>query len=69
MRCPLTIVNQRKVLCIFLAYAPSFGTFSHAYRLIGRVRAFMPPDRSHEDPSPGLTRKRGNWQWSRDGER
>src|SRR6202012_4352699 len=27
----------------FPTYAPSFGTFSHAYRLLGRVRAFMPP--------------------------
>jgi len=31
------------VLCVFPAYTPSFGTFSHAYRLMGRVRAFMPP--------------------------
>ncbi len=43
MRCPLTIGNQRRVLCIFPAYTASFGTFSHAYRLMGRVRAFMPP--------------------------
>ncbi len=43
MRCPLTITSQRCVLCIFPAYTPSFGTFSHAYRLMGRVRAFMPP--------------------------
>jgi hopanoid C-2 methylase len=28
---------------VFPAYAPSFGTFSHAYHLFGRVRAFMPP--------------------------
>lgn len=31
------------MLCVFPAYTPSFGTFSHAYRLMGRVRAFMPP--------------------------
>ena len=43
MRCPLTIASQRRVLCIFPAYTPSFGTFSHAYWLLGRVRAFMPP--------------------------
>ena len=43
MRCPLTVSNRRRVLCIFPAYTPSFGTFSHAYRLMGRVRAFMPP--------------------------
>jgi len=43
MRCPLTVASQRRVLCVFPAYTPSFGTFSHAYRLMGRVRAFMPP--------------------------
>jgi radical SAM superfamily enzyme YgiQ (UPF0313 family) len=42
MRCPLPTVSQRRVLCVFPAYTPSFGTFSHAYRLMGRVRAFMP---------------------------
>jgi hopanoid C-2 methylase len=39
----LSITSQRRVLCVFPAYTPSFGTFSHAYRLMGRVRAFMPP--------------------------
>jgi hopanoid C-2 methylase len=39
----LTIASRRRVLCVFPAYTPSFGTFSHAYRLKGRVRAFMPP--------------------------
>jgi radical SAM superfamily enzyme YgiQ (UPF0313 family) len=43
MRCPLSPANERRVLCVFPAYTPSFGTFSHAFRLIGRVRAFMPP--------------------------
>src|ERR1700756_105564 len=43
MRCSLSTCRQRRVLCVFPAYAPSFGTFSHAYRLLGRVRAFMPP--------------------------
>ena len=43
MRCPLTVASQRRVLCIFPAYTPSFGTFSHAYRFIAGVRAFMPP--------------------------
>src|SRR6202050_4851357 len=43
MRCPLPITSERRVLCVFPAYTPSFGTFSHAYRLMGRVRAFMPP--------------------------
>jgi hopanoid C-2 methylase len=36
-------VNQvRRVLCVFPAYAPAFGTFSHAFRLVG-AKAFMPP--------------------------
>ncbi|MFQ5954124.1 MAG: radical SAM protein, partial [Kiloniellales bacterium] len=35
--------NRRRVLCVFPRYAPSFGTFQHAYPLIPRVRAFMPP--------------------------
>jgi hopanoid C-2 methylase len=43
MRCFLSISNRRRVLCIFPAYTPSFGIFSHAYRLLPRVRAFMPP--------------------------
>jgi radical SAM superfamily enzyme YgiQ (UPF0313 family) len=43
MRCPLIVAHERRVLCVFPAYTPSFGTFSHAYRLKGRVRAFMPP--------------------------
>jgi radical SAM superfamily enzyme YgiQ (UPF0313 family) len=30
-------------LCIFPRYAPSFGTFDHAYELMDGVRAFMPP--------------------------
>jgi hopanoid C-2 methylase len=34
--------NARRVLCVFPAYAPAFGTFSHAFRLVG-VKAFMPP--------------------------
>ncbi|MFL5029284.1 MAG: B12-binding domain-containing radical SAM protein [Xanthobacteraceae bacterium] len=43
MRCPHLVRNERRVLCIFPAYAPAFGTFSHAYPLMWRVRAFMPP--------------------------
>jgi len=37
------IRNERRILCVFPAYAPSFGTFQNAYPLVGRVRAFMPP--------------------------
>jgi len=42
VRCPLSITRERRVLCIFPAYTPSFGTFSHAYPMMG-VSAFMPP--------------------------
>lgn len=43
MRCPVTVARERRVLCVFPAYSPSFGTFAHAYPLMGSVRAFMPP--------------------------
>ena len=43
MRYPHPVSTTRRILCVFPAYAPSFGTFSHAYPLFGRVRAFMPP--------------------------
>jgi len=43
MRCTVPVASQRRVLCVFPAYTPSFGTFSHAYRLMRGVRAFMPP--------------------------
>lgn len=33
----------RHILCVFPRYAPSFGTFQHAYPLMDGVRAFMPP--------------------------
>jgi radical SAM superfamily enzyme YgiQ (UPF0313 family) len=42
MRTRVTAQNVRRVLCVFPAYAPAFGTFSHAYRLTG-AKAFMPP--------------------------
>ena len=35
--------NQRRILCVFPRYSPSFGTFNNAYPLLGRVKAFMPP--------------------------
>jgi hopanoid C-2 methylase len=35
-------VASRNILCVFPRYTPSFGTFQHAYGLIG-VQAFMPP--------------------------
>ena len=43
MRYSPTTRNTRHILCVFPAYTPSFGTFSHAHHLFGRVRAFMPP--------------------------
>src|SRR3954454_12171904 len=43
MRCPLPVRNQRRVLCVFPTYTPAFGTFQHAYKLMYRVKAFMPP--------------------------
>ena len=36
------IANRRRILCVFPAYTPAFGTFAHAYKLMG-VTAFMPP--------------------------
>jgi hopanoid C-2 methylase len=39
----VTVINERRVLCVFPRYAPSFGTFEHAYSLMDSVRAFMPP--------------------------
>ncbi|WP_375494827.1 B12-binding domain-containing radical SAM protein [uncultured Nostoc sp.] len=35
--------HYRRILCIFPKYSRSFGTFHHAYPLMGKVRAFMPP--------------------------
>ncbi len=35
--------HRRRILCVFPRYAPSFGTFQHAYTLLPGVRAFMPP--------------------------
>ena len=43
MRCSLSVTSKRRILCVFPAYTPSFGTFSHAYPLMGGVKAFMPP--------------------------
>lgn len=35
--------NRRKILLVFPQYAYSFGTFNHAFPLMGDVKAFMPP--------------------------
>jgi hopanoid C-2 methylase len=38
-----SVTNRRKILCVFPAYSPSFGTFEYSYKLRGATRAFMPP--------------------------
>jgi len=43
MQCQVPVKNQRRVLCVFPTYTPSFGTFQHAYKLMYGVKAFMPP--------------------------
>src|SRR4029434_10756360 len=43
VRCSVSVKSKRRVLCVFPHYTPAFGTFTHAYRLMKGVRAFMPP--------------------------
>ena len=43
MRSPISVRHQRNVLCVFPHYTPAFGTFAHAFPLMHKVRAFMPP--------------------------
>src|ERR1700760_3484115 len=43
LRSAHSVRHERRILCVFPAYTPSFGTFQHAFALMGRVRAFMPP--------------------------
>ena len=43
MKTRVRVRNRRRILCVFPRYAPSFGTFQHAYPLTDGVRAFMPP--------------------------
>ncbi|MGY2051787.1 B12-binding domain-containing radical SAM protein [Methylobacterium sp. JK268] len=43
MRSSVPVSSTRRILCVFPAYTPSFGTFQHAYPLMGGVKAFMPP--------------------------
>jgi radical SAM superfamily enzyme YgiQ (UPF0313 family) len=35
--------NRRRILLVFPKYAYSFGTFQHAFPLMGDVKGFMPP--------------------------
>ena len=43
MKSQVSVRHRRRILCVFPRYAPSFGTFHHAYPLMDGVRAFMPP--------------------------
>jgi hopanoid C-2 methylase len=43
VRSRVEVKNVRRVLCVFPRYAPSFGTFEHAFPLMDGVRGFMPP--------------------------
>ncbi len=43
MKSRVRVRHLRRILCVFPRYAPSFGTFQHAYELTDGVRAFMPP--------------------------
>ena len=43
MKSGVRVRHVRRILCVFPRYAPSFGTFQHAYPLMDGVRAFMPP--------------------------
>ena len=43
MKSRVRVRHRRRILCVFPRYAPSFGTFQHAYELTDGVRAFMPP--------------------------
>ena len=35
--------QRRRILLVFPRYSHSFGTFNHAFPLMGNVKAFMPP--------------------------
>src|SRR4051794_11473135 len=43
MKSQVRVRHRRRILCVAPRYAPSFGTFHHAYRLMDGVHAFMPP--------------------------
>jgi len=43
LRTPVEVQKARKILCVFPAYTPAFGTFAHAFPLLYDVHAFMPP--------------------------
>jgi len=43
LRSPVRVQVPRRILCVFPAYTPAFGTFAHAFPLLYNVHAFMPP--------------------------
>jgi radical SAM superfamily enzyme YgiQ (UPF0313 family) len=43
LRSPVVVKSSRRILCVFPAYTPAFGTFAHAFPLLYNVGAFMPP--------------------------
>jgi radical SAM superfamily enzyme YgiQ (UPF0313 family) len=43
VRTTVPVRHTRNVLCVFPHYTPAFGTFAHAFPLMYKVRAFMPP--------------------------
>src|ERR1700721_1005915 len=43
LRSSMSVRRERRVLCVFPAYTPSFGTFQHAFALMGRGRPSLPP--------------------------
>ncbi len=46
MRSTVSVTTRRRTLCVFPAYTPSFGTFSHAYPLMGGVKKASCPRRA-----------------------
>lgn len=44
---PPIAANRRKILCIFPAYSPSFGTFENAYPLKRRLLALYRSERGN----------------------
>jgi hopanoid C-2 methylase len=43
LRSQIEVRRSRKILCVFPAYTPAFGTFAHAFPLLYNIHAFMPP--------------------------
>ena len=52
MKSQVLVRHRRRILCVFPRYAPSFGTFHHAYPLMDGVRAFMAERLASRSPLP-----------------